>query len=88
MIEEPEILAATETASEEPSQPAPQALVPRPKSHIRDYFEQALVTVIIALFLLLLSRLSWINAVKNLIGTRKNLSTQGSQGSTELLLGR
>lgn len=52
MIEEPEILAAPETALEEPLQPTPQAPQPPRKSHIRDYFEQALVTVIIALFLM------------------------------------
>jgi signal peptidase I len=52
MIEEPEILTAAETAPDEPLQPTPQALTPPPKSQIRDYFEQALVTVIIALFLM------------------------------------
>ena len=53
MIEEPEILSAPQTAPEEPQpQPPPDAPEPRPKSRIRDYFEQALVTVVIALFLM------------------------------------
>lgn len=52
MIEEPEILTAAETGPAQYPEPTLQALKPPAKSHIRDHFEQALVTVIIALFLM------------------------------------
>ncbi|MEP7271441.1 MAG: signal peptidase I [Acidobacteriota bacterium] len=52
MIEEPEILAVHEPDIPSQVESPPTRLAPPPKSGLRDYFEQALVTVIIALFLM------------------------------------
>ncbi len=52
MIEQPEILTVEETPTTEPIETLPRADGPRPKSVVRDYFEQALITVVIALFLM------------------------------------
>lgn len=52
MIEQPEMLAVEETPPTETAESLTPAVLPPPKSLLRDYFEQALITVVIALFLM------------------------------------
>jgi len=52
MTEYPEIAPAPESPEPEIPQSEPAVSLPKPKSAIRDYFEQALVTVVMALFLM------------------------------------
>ncbi len=52
MIEEPELLALREPETTTQVDNLPVRVGPPPKSALRDYFEQAVVTVIIALFLM------------------------------------